>query len=280
MKTDRNGYIDGDSSVWKVANATNLNGKIYFGFLSTGGINAARLWRLFFETAEANGMAFEIGVHCDKPFSNAYFAPFVLEENAQTTWAQTVEAQTLLIKDAAAKGCDKFVLLSDSCVPLSTPLAVWGRLLASDYSFIQPVKQVVLPAKDFAALPSPPPQFYYTQQWFCADKKDFHLWDGELVRRWFKVWVGNEKYLYSLFHAQKALSGLMVYHYHHTSWSGSVKRNSPRVYMPIHLRKLAADYELTATFDRAVGGLLWGRFLFGRKFGADCDFSVFEERLI
>lgn len=282
MTIDQQGFIDKEAAVWKPIKNAKIEGKIYFGFLAAGKINAENLWQTFFDMAFDEGFEFEIGIHCDKPFAGA-FAQYVLPQRTPTTWADTIAAHAILIADAKLRGCDKFVLLSDSCAPLNTPKVVWESLLQTSHSFVQKIERWVLTPTQYAALPQKPKQVYITEQWFCADKKDYWLWATEAVTKWAGYHAGNELYLLPLFANNNCANGLRVYQYHHTNWNAIISRRSPKTYMPFNERDAFRHdnvrYPCTANFDETVISQLWGRYLFGRKFSAGCDFGLIEGRL-
>jgi len=89
--------------------------------------NPHPLWQRFFEACDRDGYQYEIVIHTAKPLSD-YYEPFRLAEHKQTSWERTIQAHKPLIAFAASKGCDKAILISETCIPTATPQTLWVTL--------------------------------------------------------------------------------------------------------------------------------------------------------
>lgn len=118
--------------------------KIAFLFLVRRGLPLDFLWGSFFENADMGN--FSIYVHSEPGFEfdesttrSRFFYGRQLKNSIQVIWGESsmIEAERLLL-DAALEdpANQRFVLLSDSCVPLYNFSYIYSYLMASPRSFV------------------------------------------------------------------------------------------------------------------------------------------------
>lgn len=118
--------------------------KIAFLFLVRRGLPLDFLWGSFFENADMGN--FSIYVHSEPGFEfdesttrSRFFYGRQLKSSIQVIWGESsmIEAERLLL-DAALEdpANQRFVLLSDSCVPLYNFSYIYSYLMASPRSFV------------------------------------------------------------------------------------------------------------------------------------------------
>uniref|UniRef100_A0A6M2F8Y3 Uncharacterized protein n=1 Tax=Populus davidiana TaxID=266767 RepID=A0A6M2F8Y3_9ROSI len=118
--------------------------KIAFLFLVRRGLPLDFLWGSFFENADTGN--FSIYVHSEPGFEfdesttrSRFFYGRQLKNSIQVIWGESsmIEAERLLL-DAALEdpANQRFVLLSDSCVPLYNFSYIYSYLMASPRSFV------------------------------------------------------------------------------------------------------------------------------------------------
>ncbi|KAH0467030.1 hypothetical protein IEQ34_004268 [Dendrobium chrysotoxum] len=118
--------------------------KIAFLFLARAGLNLDFVWHNFFKNAQVGN--FSIYVHSKPGFKldqsttrSPFFYGRHLEDSVQVNWgeASMIEAERLLLRVALEDPANqRFVLLSDSCVPLYNFDYVYKYLMSSPKSFV------------------------------------------------------------------------------------------------------------------------------------------------
>ncbi|XP_020594658.1 uncharacterized protein LOC110034755 [Phalaenopsis equestris] len=118
--------------------------KIAFLFLARAGLRLDFVWHNFFKNAGAGNIS--IYVHSKPGFKfdqsttrSAFFYGRHVEDSVQVKWgeASMIEAERLLLRAALQDPANqRFVLLSDSCVPLYNFDYVYNYLMSSRKSFV------------------------------------------------------------------------------------------------------------------------------------------------
>ena len=115
--------------------------KIAFCFLIYEKINHEELWHKFFQNIDKNKYAIYIHYKYNKPLK--YFEDCKLEYNILTKWGHVsfVHAYNLLLKKAYEDGCDKFISLTNSCIPLKSFDHVYNFLTENDFAYFNMTPQ-------------------------------------------------------------------------------------------------------------------------------------------
>lgn len=102
--------------------------KIYLGFLLSDRLVHHSYWSRWIELLRQYTEV-EIGAHCHTGVARDEFTKLHKTETAWTRWEQTIQAHAVLLKDAHQKGADRFLLFSQSCIPILHPAVVYTHLL-------------------------------------------------------------------------------------------------------------------------------------------------------
>lgn len=108
--------------------------KIAFLFLVISGVYHESHWQDFFT---GNEQHYSLYVHAKKDVApTSFFKPHQLKKNVPTTWAQTMNAQIELLKEALNDPSNsKFVFASESTIPLQSFDTVYAHLMQDDASW-------------------------------------------------------------------------------------------------------------------------------------------------
>ena len=109
--------------------------KIAFCFLIYDVINHEELWNLFFNNIDKN--LYEIYIHQKFDKRLKYFDEYKLKNKIDTNYADPtlINAYNLLFKKAYEDGCDKFVILSQACIPLKSFDYIYEFLIKNDNGY-------------------------------------------------------------------------------------------------------------------------------------------------
>lgn len=108
--------------------------KVALLFLTIKDLNHADVWQKLLEDA---GDQYNIYIHSKEPLEHPFFKNYRIAKIVPTNWAQHIRAWHELFKEAVANPENvKFVLLSESCVPLYTLNKIYEQLLADDLSYM------------------------------------------------------------------------------------------------------------------------------------------------
>lgn len=109
--------------------------KIAFCFLIYDVINHEELWNLFFNNIDKN--LYEIYIHQKFDKRLKYFDEYKLKNKIDTNYADPtlINAYNLLFKKAYEDGCDKFVILSQACIPLKSFDYIYEFLTKNDNGY-------------------------------------------------------------------------------------------------------------------------------------------------
>lgn len=160
------------------------------------------IWQRFFEACNRDGYQYEIAIHSAKTLSEAY-EPFRLLTHAPTTWERNIQAHKPLIAFANTKGCDKTILLSETCIPTANPFNVWSTLAKTVGKTVLNGVHPLSPEENkkwhrYPALNNGN-SFWKAEQWAFVDKEHYHLYkETEISNQFVNSVADNEAYLISL----------------------------------------------------------------------------------
>jgi hypothetical protein len=154
--------------------------KIGFAFLLKDSFPHQSYWHYYFRNAHPSQYCFLAHCYTGK-YKSDY--PLIQVPTVQTSWHQTINAHFELYREALKRGCDKIMLLSESCLPVQPFDQFWNflerrplnnshfnRLLATA-PFEKRVKKMAKKVQPFAKQHS---------QWSCISAKDAeHLLKNE-----------------------------------------------------------------------------------------------------
>lgn len=111
--------------------------KLAFLFLTRGNLNKMSLWRNFFKGVDKN--LYNIYVHPKTNNIDKFLYPHIIPECIETQWGNIslVKATILLLKEALKDDKNrKFILLSESCIPIRSFKNIYQRMSGTTLSFI------------------------------------------------------------------------------------------------------------------------------------------------
>lgn len=113
------------------------NFKLAVLMLAMDRIENKGVWKTWMNRAMREGFAFRLIIHPKSTgvFADPEFKPYLVEESAGTSWAQSVDAELVLIRAALQdKDVTHMVMISSDTVPVKPIQYMYAELQASDYS--------------------------------------------------------------------------------------------------------------------------------------------------
>lgn len=155
--------------------------KICFAFLTKGVINNELIWYNYLNKLDN----IEILIHCNnipnfKYINNITNKIFINE--VPTSWGKLQKVQNFLLDKAKKLNCDKFIILSDSCLPIRK-FDYLLNLLNNDKSFIDNCE-----AWDIKRFPREEYKYRLmaNQQWVIIDKKHYDIFLHDDIKEHFE----------------------------------------------------------------------------------------------
>lgn len=118
------------------------NKKIAFCFLIYDEINHEDLWYEFFKNVDKN--KYTIYIHYKNNIKLKYFEEYKIKNTVDTQWCNfnLVKAQILLYEEAIKDSENyKFILLSNSCIPVKNFDYIYNKLTKDNYSYVSKLRK-------------------------------------------------------------------------------------------------------------------------------------------
>ena len=251
------------------------NKKIAFCFLIYDTINHEELWKKFFDGVDKN--KYNIYIHYKDDIPLNYFEKYKLNNCVDTEWGtiSLVKASNLLFKTAYDHDNEnyKFVLLSNSCIPLKGFDKIYNKLTSNDYGYLNATEDVNVNNKNCKIYKENPKKYGKASQWIILNRemvKELAFHHDEWIDRNFgDVFTPDEIYYYTMLKHKNMENKLIVANNSATKgstfvyWPDMVDypysydgNTSPRAYDTI------SSEELSYLFNQPC--------LFGRKFNQHC----------
>ena len=177
--------------------------------------NPHPIWESFFEKAKADGLPFKIIIHTKKETSD-YWRQYKHPAPVETSWERTINAHRLLIEFANENECDKTIFLSETCIPVQSPIKVWDALSRTDKTILSGVhkqdaagifKHFNYPLSLFKAN-----DWFKAEQWGIIDKQHYKLYFETKIAELFKgSKADNEAYLIALLRTANESKNVLAY---------------------------------------------------------------------
>ncbi|HRN78019.1 MAG TPA: beta-1,6-N-acetylglucosaminyltransferase [Candidatus Dependentiae bacterium] len=149
--------------------------KIALLFLTIANIYHEPYWKQFLQGNESN---YSIYIHAKEGISaDSFFKPYELPSTVPTTWANTMKAQILLLKQALQDPLnEKFIFLSESTLPLRSFQQIYSIIMATDTSIFNyvpnPHQHIQNHLYNRRSLKDIPAEFRYKcSQWVILNRK-------------------------------------------------------------------------------------------------------------
>jgi len=185
--------------------------KVAFMFLTVGDLNHGDLWRAFFD--QGHPALYRIVCHPKYPDRiphSSILKANIIDKLIHTSWAHNslVEATILMIRKALEDPLvEKFVLLSDSCIPVDIFDNVYKAVVlqeASSFSYNPDYHTTIDHSARFKRLNNsrlriPPQRFMKAHQWFILDRRAASVCaNGEFLRDFDRVFASDEHYFINI----------------------------------------------------------------------------------
>lgn len=142
--------------------------KIAFLFLTVDNIYHESFWQQFLNGHEDQ---YSLYIHAKNSITSPFFSPHVIRAKVRTNWYHTMQAQVALLRVALQDPHnDKFIFVSESCVPIQPFSYFFTTLINQDASIMRfwPNDRSA-PKRSLAKLPQP--YRYANQQWIILNRK-------------------------------------------------------------------------------------------------------------
>jgi len=245
--------------------------KIAFCFLIYDSINHEELWKKFFEKSTKS--KYNIYIHYKENLPLKYFEENKLDHCIETAWGHKslVQASNLLFKKAFDDTANyKFVLLSNSCIPLKSFDNVYDFLTKDNMGYVNESGYSDY-YKDFDIYKRNPELFAKTSQWVILNREiveKIGLVDDDVIEQNFNMYGPDEIYYYTwmkhhnlddqVVKFNNLSSGATTFTY----WSDMPEYPFPK--------SSASPYAYDKISTEEIDYLLAQPCLFGRKFNKNC----------
>ncbi len=242
--------------------------KIAFLFLTIGNVYHDTTWRNFLTGQEQR---YTLYVHSKHPLSdNSFFKKSEMTYKVPTTWANTMNAQIALLKEALRDPHnEKFVFVSESTIPLATFDEVYKAVMETPKSIFNYYRNTH-PVRSFG--PYNHDKLYKNAQWVILNRKHAQLMaDDKKVLPLMTDDPHDQEHYPSTFLAQQGLlAEVKKQDATLVLWTGEHGNAHPHSFI-----NLAQDPYL----PKIIKALQSKRFLFARKFEKNCDLSPLKDYL-
>jgi hypothetical protein len=256
------------------------NKKIACCFLIYDTINHEELWKKFFDGVDKN--KYNIYIHYKDNTPLKYFEKHKLNNCVDTEWGtiSLVKASNLLFKTAYDHDNEnyKFVLLSNSCIPLKGFDKIYNKLTSNDYGYLNASEDVN--NKNCKIYKENPKKYGKASQWIILNRemvKETAFHDDTWIDSNFgDVFAPDEIYYYTMLKHKNMENQLIIA-------SNSATKGSTFVYWP-DMADYPYSYEGNSSpraYDTISSEeliyLLNQPCLFGRKFNQNCKVLMNDE---
>lgn len=251
--------------------------KIAFLFLAVADIYHQDYWQMFFKGHQEQ---YSVYVHSKEGVSReSQFSRYEIPVKVPTTWANSVEAQVALLKEALKDQKNgKFVFLSESTLPLQSFDTVYTTVMADSKSIFSyhknPHSSVDNSRYSYRNLSLIPAEYRYkTSQWVILNRKHAQLVadDVTCLPKVVQYEADNELYFGTLLASHNLLHEVIPLDMTYVDWQ---KDNKKGRILPHEFNDLCDKYEANQIVNAINNGML-----FMRKFAADIDLTALQPYL-
>ena len=257
--------------------------KIAFCFLIYDEINHKDLWEKFFEGVDHN--KYNIYIHYKSNRSLGNFNKYKLSRCLDTKWADKslVKASNLLFTTAFKKDSNnyKFVLLSNSCIPLKSFDYVYDFLTKDNNGYLNSFELekcgYYCKSKFNQAYPH---YLAKCSQWVILNRllvERIASVDDEIIDQWFSdIWAPDEMFYYSFIKLNKLENQVVVSKFKADGattfiyWNGMNYKYKDPKHEASNKVKTSVLKNYSVLDKEELDYLVDSKSLFGRKFNKDC----------
>lgn len=194
--------------------------KIALLFITTGDLNHNNFWKQYLQD---HWDKFNVYIHSKNSIKDKFFKPFVIPKRVPTSWTNTIKAEKALLTSAYRIPENyKFILLSESCIPLVDPQTLYNTLVNDDKSYFywtgsgwwesgNPREVLDLPVEHRKG----------NHMWFTLNRKHAEICvkDKKIIEIIAKYPHDQESYPSSLFSIHGCLEEVVNFGYTYVDWS-------------------------------------------------------------
>lgn len=200
--------------------------KVALLFLTVADLNFPELWM---NEIQASRGQYNVYVHSKTPMQHPFFKKHRIKNIVKTTWSQHVKAWQALIKEALKNPENtKFVLLSESCVPLYPLSTIYHVLTKDTFSYVD-YKRPWWPRKDAREIIEIPLKHRYGSSEFMVLSREHaqHVaQDKTVIEIISRHPIDNEAYFPTLFSIKNCLGSCKNHSYTYVNWEHRGKNPS------------------------------------------------------
>lgn len=259
----------------------NANKKIAFCFMIYDRINNEKLWKKFFENVDEN--KYNIYIHYKKDVPLGFFEKYKLKQCVETSWGtiSLVKASNLLFKTAYEDDPQnyKFVLLSNSCIPLKSFDYIYNKLTSDNMGYLNVT--VDINNKHSKIYNLNPNLYGKSSQWLILNRemvREIALYDENKVDMYFSdLHAPDEIYYYTMIKHKNFENQINVTNNSCTKATTFTFWNDMAQQYPF-CNNMNENIAHPRTYDVIPSDelkyLMSEPCLFGRKFNADCKVLI------
>lgn len=259
----------------------NDNKKIAFCFLIYDSINNEELWKKFFDTADKN--KYTIYIHYKQNVPLKYFENYKLKNCIDTEWGKIslVKASNILFKSAYEDPQNhKFVLLSNSCIPLKSFEQIYSKLTSDNMGYINEVEDIN--NKGSKIYKYDPNKYGKSSQWIILNRemvKEIAFYDENLINYNFgDVYAPDEVYYCTMIKHKNLYNEVVVAKNSATNGSTFVFWNDMEyLYSKSSDSNAPQPRAYSVISSEELNYLHSQPCMFGRKFNKDCKVLMNSE---
>lgn len=185
-------------------------GKVALLFLMVGEHSQAKLWG---ELMKGEGGRFNAYVHNKEWVGHPFFVLHMVQRRVKTTWMEHINAWRYLLRTALMDPCnERFIFLSDSCVPLHPMRAIYQQLMQEKRSWINYFRPWWPPEDNRELVEIPQEHRFVNSEWMVLNRKHAQLMveDNLIVHKVQNHPHSAEGYAATLFSFYNCLEGETV----------------------------------------------------------------------
>jgi hypothetical protein len=259
--------------------------KIAFCFMIYDSFNHEELWKKFFDSANRNQYNIYIHYKENKPLT--YFEDKKLGESIPTAWGDVslVKASNLLFKTAFEDDPDnyKFVLVSNSCIPLKSFDAIYDKLTKDNMGYLNAAEPSNY-YKDFDLYKKNPELFAKSSQWVILNRQiveKLAFVDDDFIDTSFQGMNLVDEIYYHTFIKHHHLDNEVVKTPNMSSGATTFTLWSDMTDYPyLNGKQNANPYAYDTISSKEMDYLLAQPCLFGRKFNKDCTVQMDDDSYV
>ncbi len=212
-------FIVGYGMLIRAEENTFLPKKVALLFLTCGDLNHTDFWKNYLSPHLDK---FTIYIHSKHGVNDPFFAQFTLSKTVHTSWGNTIRAERALLRQAFKDQHNyKFILLSESCIPLVTADILYQTLVKDEWSYFFWTHEGWWPPKSSRELVELPKEHRKgNHTWIMLNRRhaEVCIKDKSILKIAEKHANNDESYFASLFSFHHCLEEVVNFGYTFADW--------------------------------------------------------------